>query len=80
MRNDLTVRQNNIARELRLKRLINGIRSEQKVTWEELAKVCEVSRQHLQYVWKQGKVEMWMYLSMIAYLRIPEEEVLNALR
>lgn len=73
-------KQNYIAKEIKLKRLIAGIKDEQKVTWEDLANACDMSKQNFHSRWNKGKVEMWMYLSMIAYLRIPEEEVLNALR
>lgn len=72
-------KQNYIAKEIKLKRLIAGVKAEQKVTWSELAKVCETSRQRLQYLWDKGTVDLWMYLAMVDYLGIPSEEFEKAI-
>lgn len=72
-------KQNYIAKEIKLKRLIAGIKDEQKVTWEELASACDMSKQNFHSRWNKGKVELWMYLVMVDYLRIPIEEIERAI-
>lgn len=67
-------------KQKKLMRIVLGAKTEQKVSWETLAKACDESRQMFQHRFNNGLLEAWEWLIVWKVLKISTEDIVEAIK